>query len=120
MNMNTQLTKPSGYNISNLIFSKPISCTIPNSNVGYKRVNLSTINPDKSAGDLIFGTEMLFSFGVSVNRDFKTQEANGYTLPICLWNKDGPTDEEKAFTNTLDSIVEKIQEYLLSIIKLVP
>ena len=42
-----------------------------------------------------------------------TQAVNGYTMPLCLWNKDGPSDEEKAFSDKFDEIVEHIKEYII-------
>lgn len=111
---NTQLTSASGYNINRMIFSKPISASVPNTPISYQRINISTKNPDGSIGDLIIATEELFSFGVSANRSPDTQQINGYVMPLCLWNKEGASKEEKNWTDVFDNIVEHTKEHLVS------
>ena len=117
MSDNTQLTSASGYNVNNMIFSDPQHNSIPNTvpQIQYKRINISTKNPDGTIGELIIPTSKLFSFGVSENVNPETKKVNGYTLPICLWNKDGASSEEKDFTDTIDKIVEKCKDHLVDI-----
>ena len=117
MSVNTQLTLASGYDVSKVIFSKPEVNSIPNSTpaITYTRINIATINPDGTTGDLVLLTENLFSFGVSENKDLKTQEVNGLVMPICLWSKDNPTEGEKQWVKTFDDIVEKCKDHILSV-----
>ena len=114
--MNTELSSASSYNTSNMIFSKPVVGSIPNSvpALSYKRVNISTKNPNGSVGELIFCTSEIFSFGISQNINPETQKVNGYVMSLCLWNKDGSTAEEKAFTDMFDRVVEKCKEFLIN------
>ena len=113
MATNNQLIEVSNYDVNRIIFSEPINGAVPNSPVEYKRINLSTRNEDGSVGDLILPTSKLFSFGVSENRDSKTQEVNGWTLPLCLWDRDGATQEQKDWTTTFDSIVDHCIDHLV-------
>ena len=106
MATNHQLIEVSNYDVNRIIFSEPIKGAVPDSPIEYKRINLSTRNEDGTVGDVILPTSRLFSFGVSENRDSKTQEVNGWTLPLCLWNRDGPTQEQRDWTTTFDAIVE--------------
>ncbi len=62
-----QLTKASGYNTNRILFSKHQVANVPGSSFTYKRINISTKNPDGTVGDLIIPTERCFSFGVSAN-----------------------------------------------------
>ena len=96
-NDNTQITPIQGYDTKRMVFSEPISGTIPDSKpkIEFKRINISTKNEDGSTGELILPTTRLFSFGVSENTSQETGKVNGYTFPLCLWNKDCPTEEEK-------------------------
>lgn len=114
-NENTQLSTASSYNVNNIVFSKPQIGNIPNSipPINFKRINISTVNPDGTVGELIFSTGRLFSFGVSENINLETGKNNGYVMSLCLWNKDGPTDEEKAFTDIFNLIVEKCKDHLI-------
>lgn len=111
---NTQLTKASGYDTKNMIFSDPQSGSIPNTPINYKRILIQTRNPDGTIGELIIPTTRLFSFGVGENTNPDTGKVNGYVMPICLWNKDGASPDEKAFTDTFDAIIEKCKEHLVA------
>jgi hypothetical protein len=113
----TQLTPAAGYNVNNMVFSKPQDGSIPGSNppMKYKRINISTKNPDGTIGELILPTDELFSFGVSENVSQETGKVNGHVMPLCLWNKNGPTDSEKQWTDTFDDIVEQVKEHLVEI-----
>lgn len=114
---NTQITSVIGYDVNNLIFSEPISGSIPDSKpkIEFKRINISTKNDDGTTGELIFPTSRLFSFGITENTSQETGNINSYTFPICLWSKEGPTEEEKAWTDTFEKIVEACTDYIISV-----
>ena len=111
----TQITPAKGYDTSKMVFSEPTSGAIPDSKlkIEFKRINISTRNEDGSTGELILPTSRIFSFGVSENTSQETGKINGYTFPICLWNRDTPTDEEKAWTDTFNKIVDKCIDHLI-------
>ena len=110
---NTQLRSAKGYNVNNMTFSKVQIQKIGDTGMTSKRINIGTKNDDGSEGELVFLTSRLFSFGVSENTDKATNKVNGYTVPLVLEGKDGATDEEKAFVNTFNAIVEKCKDYLI-------
>jgi hypothetical protein len=114
---NTQLSNPFEYDVSRIIFSKPQKYVIPNTKppISSTRIYISTKNKDGSVGDLIFETSTLFSFGISENTDPSTGKINGYVMPLCMWNKDGASDEEKKFTDTFDKVIQFIKNYILEI-----
>ena len=100
-----------------MIFSKPVKGETKPKNgeppIKFCRIMISTKNDDGSVGELIFPTTELFSFGVSVNTSQETGNATGYSLPLCLWNKDNPTAQEKAFSSKLEEVVEECKNHLL-------
>lgn len=98
-----------------MVFSKPEVNSVPGTPISYKRINIGTVNPDGSQGELILSTSRLFSFGVSENTSVESGAVNGYTLPLCLWSKDAPTDEEKAWTTTFDNIIEHCKKHILDV-----
>lgn len=109
----------STYNTKNMVFAEPVPEKVPNSTIVNKRVRIYTKNPDGSAGDLLLLTPRLFSFGVSENKMMNLPDAkadpnkkNGYTLPLCLWNKEGASPEEKSWTDNLARIVEQVKVYV--------
>lgn len=116
MSQNTQLTSASGYDTKRMLFSEVQFGSIPNSipQINYKRINIQTRNEDGTTGDLILPTSKLFSFGVSENADPNTGKVNGYVMPLCLWNRDSPSTEEKEWSDTFDAIVERCKEHLVS------
>jgi hypothetical protein len=115
MFQNTQLINGTDYDVKNMIFSEPAHGSIPDSKpaISFQRVNIMTRNSDGSVGELIIPTGKLFSFGVSENTSQETGKTNGYTMPLCMWSKHGATQEEKAWTDTFDKIVEKCIDYIL-------
>jgi len=113
---NTQLTPAEGYDPKErMIFSEPNHGFVPDSTpkIEFKRINISTRNEDGSEGELIIPTERLFSFGVSENVSQETRKVTGYTFPLCLWNRDNPTPQEKAWTDTFNAIVDRCVDYLI-------
>ncbi len=111
----TQLTNPEGYNVKRIIFSDPIVGTVPNSKISFMRVPISTKNEDGSIGELVLKVPKVFSFGVSENKDFNDEsKISGYSLPLCLQSKDGPSEEEQAFIDTYLKIVEACKKHLVA------
>ena len=113
--MSNQLSNATNYNIDDLIFSDPVVQSIPDSDpkIEFKRINISTKYEDGNVGDLIFETERLYSFGVSENKSPETQKVNSWSIPLCMWNRDGPSDSQKAFTDLFDQISEKCKDHVI-------
>lgn len=112
---NTQLTSAAGYETSNMIFSKPEKGTIPGSGLTYMRVKIGTKYSDGTHGDLIISTDgqELYSYGTQENKS-PDGKVNGHVLPLCMWDRDGPTKAQKATTNSIDAIVENCKDWLLN------
>lgn len=108
-----QLTPATEYDVKRMVFSEPQAGSVPNTPIAYKRIAISTQNKDGSVGDLILSTEELFSFGVSENVNPETKKINGHVLPLCLYNRKGPSSNEKAWVDTFDKIVENCKKYLI-------
>lgn len=112
---NTQLTSAFGYETSNMIFSKPEKGTIPGSGLTYMRVKIGTKYSDGTSGDLIISTDggELYSYGTQENKS-PDGKVNGHVLPLCMWDREGPTKTQKATTDTIDAIVEQCKDWLLN------
>jgi hypothetical protein len=110
---NTQLTSAFGYDVKNMRFRKPIDGSILNDTVKFKRVAIGTRNPDGSLGELVIPTLQVYSFGLSENINPQSQKTDGYSLSLCLYNKENPTDEQKKWVETFNAIVENVKQYLL-------
>lgn len=113
----TVLTDIFTYDPSNMIFAVPQESTV--NAVKYKRIPISTRNPDGSVGDLIIRTCEVFSFGVQETKSPETEKVTGYSMPLCLWNRNGPTDEEIEWIRCFELVVEKCKEHLVANGKLI-
>lgn len=114
MSYSTQLTDVSNYNVNRMIFSQSQKNTIPNSVLTYQRININSRNEDGTVGDLILKTPMLFSFGVQESKSMETKEINGYVMPLCMWDRNNPSAEERAWTDMFDKICNHCKEYLVN------
>lgn len=110
----TQLISADSYDVENIVFSTPVEQKIPDSKISSKRIFLSTRNPDGTVGELCMATDEIYSFGVNLNLDEKNKDlVTGYTMPLCLFNKNGPTESEKQFVDTFNRIVEKCKDHII-------
>lgn len=110
----TQLSNYKTFNTNALRFSEPEERKIPNSNMTYKTVRISCVNKDGTAGDMLFETPRLFSFGLrESNPPDNPNKLNGYQFPICLYNRDGASPDQKAFVNTFNKVVDRAKEWLV-------
>lgn len=110
----TQLINASSYDTNNMRFSEPIPGSIPDSKpaITYKRINISTVNDDGTVGDLVMATSKVYSFGVSENTNQETGKVNGFVMPLVLYDRNGPTQEQKDFVSTFNSIVDTCKKYI--------
>ena len=111
---NTQLTIVNGFKVSNIVFGKAREGTIPNTPVTFKRLPIGVRNPDGTLGEFVLETPECYSFGLSENTKMDTGKPDGFTLSLCLYNRENPTDEQKKWVDTFNSIVEHIKEYLVN------
>lgn len=113
----TQLTTSSDFNVDKLVFTKPELGNIPGNGptINFHRIRLGYENSDGSTGDFVLATEKLFSFGVQENTDMNSGRVTGYSLPLCLHNKNGASDAEKKFCSVIDEIVEKCKDHLIDV-----
>ena len=97
----------------NIIFNKVKEYKVKDSNIKYKRIPIEVKYPNGKKGPLVLESPILFSFGVSEIKDQKTGRLNGYSIPVCLWNRDSvPNPKELAFFDTLNNIVLMSQKHL--------
>jgi hypothetical protein len=110
----TQLVDIHTFNSSNLRFSEPVVGNIPDSKLSFQRINISTVYDTKGQGDLVISTPpQIFSAGLREQISMDSGKLTGHVLPLCLWNRDGPTPEEKKFTDTISAIVDAAKTHLL-------
>ena len=97
----------------NIIFNKTKEYKVKDSNINYKRIKIEVNYSNGKRGPLVVETPLLFSFGVSENKDQRTGKLNGYSIPICLWEREGvPNQKELAFFEVINSINSLCQNHL--------
>ena len=93
-----ELSSYENINQENIIFNEIKEYRVKDSNLSYKRIPIEIKYTNKKKGPLVVETPFLFSFGVSKNLDKKSGKLNGYSIPVCLWQRDSkPNRREKAF-----------------------
>lgn len=111
---NNQLSDYTNFNPETVCFSKPEVGNIPGQKISFKRVRMACKYPTGGMGDLIFSTpDKLHSFGLQESRDMATNKLNGYVLPLCLWSRNGPTEDEKKFTDMFNMVTDHCKKYLV-------
>lgn len=108
-----------GYDLKRLVLCDTVAEKIPSlpgSNappmINY-RINIRDRRADGVLQDFLIRTEELFTFGVQESKDQKSGELNGYSLPLPLWNKEGPTPSQLYFTDLLENkILDVIRNHL--------
>lgn len=107
---NTQITSIDEFDTNNMVFAKPTK----NESLGTYRINIGIKNKDKTVGDLLLPiTWEAFSFGVEENRNKVTGELQGYQISIVLFDQTGPTDEQLAFVEAYELLLERVKEHLV-------
>ena len=55
----------------------------------------------------------MFSFGVTERLNQETNQLRGYSIPVCLWEKEEkPNESEKSFFEAINKVTEIYQHYL--------
>lgn len=112
----TQLSEFQNFNFNNVIYYKPETINLSDSDNVFRKVKICVKNSDGSFGDLVFSApKNLFSFGIQELKD-GNGNVSGYIMPISLWKKKEPTDEENKFIEVLQKIIdlskEQIEKYI--------
>ncbi len=113
-NANTQPTSIEDFDVNNLVFDEPLFGQIPNQPIKYHTINIGYRNPDKTVGELVFELKDYSSFGITENRDAKTEELQGYSVGISFGEyNQKPSEYDLKAVEVLDSIVESSKDHLL-------
>ena len=108
-----QLTSIQDLNPQSIIFNEAKEYNIKDSKIKYKQIPIETVYPNGKKGSLIIETPFLFSFGVNEKKDQNTNKLVGYSIPVCLWEKDSsPNLKEEQFYKFLCKLTEICQKYL--------
>jgi hypothetical protein len=112
--MPVALTPFQEFNTDQIYFSDPYTIyPHDESYAAYQKIYIQIGDSPHRLNDLILNTPPhLMSFGIQEKKDRQTSDVTGYQIPIILWNKKGATDDEKQFTKTLQTIVEKCQDHI--------
>ena len=108
-----QLTSIQDLNPQSIIFNEAKEYNIKDSKIKYKRIPIETVYPNGKKGSLVIEPPFLFSFGVNEKKDQNTNKLVGYSIPVCLWEKDSsPNLKEEQFYKFLCKLTEICQKYL--------
>lgn len=100
--------------IKNRLIMEAVKSQIPGSTLSFYRLLLSIRNPDGTVGDVIIDLDRSYSFGVSESRDLATNNLNGYTLSISMYERDGATEKQVRSVQFINCLSDVIKDYLLT------
>ena len=93
-----QLTSIQDLSPQSIIFKEAKEYKVKDSKIKYKRIPIETVYHNGNKGPLVIETPFLFSFGVTEKKDQSTNKLVGYSIPVCLWEKDSsPNLKEEQF-----------------------
>ena len=93
-----QLTSYHNLTPNNIIFNDAKEYQVKDSKLKYKRIKIETVYPNGKKGDLVIETPFLFSFGVNEKLNQETGKLIGYSILVCLWERDRePSIEQRDF-----------------------
>ena len=108
-----QLSSYENINQENIIFNQTKEYKVKDSKIKYKRIPIEVKYPNGKKGALVVESPVLFSFGVSEKKNQETGRLAGYSIPVCLWNRDSvPNTKELEFFDTINNIVLMSQKHL--------
>ena len=100
-----QLSSIENVTENDIVFHEAKEYSLLKSEIKYERIKIERKLPNGKFSPLIVETPFLFSFGIKERRNKETGKLNGYSIPVCLWKKDGkPNQEEQDFFNVLTTI----------------
>ena len=108
-----QLSSYENITQENIIFNEPKEYKVKDSKIKYKRIPIEVKYSNGKKGSLVVETPFLFSFGVSEKKNQETGKLVGYSIPVCVWEKDSePDNKEKAFFDFINILKTLSQQHL--------
>lgn len=109
-----QLTSYENLTKENILFQEAREYKVKDSKFKYQRVKIETkfLN-GKNQRWFNNRDAVCFSFGVNEKKSQETDKLVGFSIPVCLWEKDGqPNENKKAFFEAISKITEICQQHL--------
>ena len=107
-----QITSYESLTPDKIIFKEAKEYKVKDSKIKYRRIPIETVYPNGKKGALVIESPFLFSFGVNEKKNQETNKLVGYSIPVCLWEKDGsPITPEKQFYEILCKTTDVCRKY---------
>ena len=109
-----RLTNYENFKPENINFGVTRFGNVPGKDVSYEMVPI-TIEHNESGdyGSLLIKTEKCFTFGAQQNLDKETGELTGWSLPIAMYDRLEPTEEQRKWVGKFNEIVECCKDFLV-------
>lgn len=108
-----QLTYLANLRRQNIIFKEPKEYQLKNCKLKDQRIKIGTNFLDSKKGQLVIETLFLFSFGIDERLNQETNQLAGYSMPVCLWQREEePALEEKKFFDGMNNLLSICRNYL--------
>ena len=107
------LIQSESFKTENIVYSKPEVNTIPGQKLSYQKIKIGYKNGNDITDLILESPPNLLCWGLTEQHDMVSGQLIGYQLPICLWSKNGPTPEEKSFTDQMENLCNFTKKYLV-------
>ena len=108
-----QLTRTDSLTSNNIIFNDAKEYQVKDSKTKQKRIKIETVYSIGKKGDLVIETPFLFSFGVNEKLNQETGKLIGYSILVCLWERDSePGIEQRDFYEFIYKLTEVCRKCL--------
>ena len=108
-----QLSSFENMSEDNIVFQTAKKHKVPNSKIKYQRIKIERKLSNGKTTPLVVETPFLFSFGINERKDQETNKISGYSIPVCLWQKDAePNKKETNFFNIINKVFDLCQNHL--------
>ena len=109
-----ELTNYENLNTENINFGVTRFGTVSGKDISYEMVPITIEhNVNGHYGSLLIKTEKCFTFGAQQNFDKETGQVSGWSLPIAMFNRLKPTEEQRKWVERFYEIVGKCKEFLM-------
>ena len=108
-----QLTRPDNLTPNNIILKEAKEYKVKDSKLKYKRIPIETKYPDGKKEAIVIETPFLFSFNVNEKKSQETDKLVGYSIPVCLWERDRvPSETEREFYEFIRKFIVVCKQHL--------
>lgn len=101
------MTNYESFSKDKILFKEAKDYKVKDSKFRYQGIKIETIYPNGKKSDLVIQTPFHFSFGVNEKKCQETDNLVGFSIPVCLWEKDSEPNPQERFICKITEVCRK-------------